>query len=379
MNGKKKFISNLLVAFLSQGTSLIMSMLMTLILPKMLGVDQYSYSQLFIFYVGYVGLLHFGVNDGLYLRLGGKNIDDINNQRLGNEFRMFLLFECLVAIGIALLGLFIVSDYNRRFIVLAVAIAIVISNMTSFLGYLFQAVNETKWYSYSVMIDRIFVIVFMIVLLVLHITAFEPFVISYVVSKGIALAYCICKGKNIVFVKASNYRLAVSDVWLDVCIGIKLTISNIVSMLILGFGRKIIDIIWGIASFGKISLSFSLTNFFLVFIQQISMVMFPALRRVTEHLQKEVYIILRAAINILAPAILILYIPMEYVLGLWLPQYKESLHYLGFLLPICIFDGKMQMLFTTYFKVFRQEKILMKINIASCIFSVITCSYIYWI
>lgn len=43
-------------------------------------------------------------------------------------------------------------------------------------------------------------------------------------------------------------------------------------------------------------------------------------------------------------------------MALWLPQYKESLIYLGLLLPICTFNGKMNLLCTTYFKVFRKRK-----------------------
>ena len=368
-----KLFSNLLVAFLSQGISLVLSVLMSFILPKMFGVNQYSYSQLFIFYIGYVGFFHFGINDGLYLRLGGQKYERLNHRSIGAEFRFFLLFEIIIAFIICGLGLVLFKDHNRQIVILLAAIYLVINNLALCLGYIFQAVNETKWFSYSVMIDRIIVIVSIVVLLMTKQTTYVPFIVLYTCSRLISLMFCIWKGRKIVFSKWLPLSKTLRELWNDASIGIKLTISNIVALLILGVGRMIVDNIWGVESFGKISLAFSLTNFFLVFIQQVSMVMFPALRQIEKHKQIDIFIFLRSGVNTLAPAILVFYIPLQFVLGLWLPEYSESLVYLAYLLPICIFDGKMQMIFTTYFKVLRQEKRLMFINIISLIFSSISC------
>ncbi|WP_249630235.1 hypothetical protein [Streptococcus uberis] len=69
----KSFKKNLLAAFSAQGVSLLISILMSLFVPKILGITEFSYWQLFIFYIGYAGFFHFGYNDGLYLKLGGKD------------------------------------------------------------------------------------------------------------------------------------------------------------------------------------------------------------------------------------------------------------------------------------------------------------------
>ena len=54
---------------------------------------------------------------------------------------------------------------------------------------------------------------------------------------------------------------------------------------------------------------------------------------------------------------------------MWIPQYEDSLNYLIFMLPICIFDGKVQLLCNTYLKVIRKERILLGINIGAVAFS----------
>ena len=69
---KKKFIGNLIYAFAAQGLSFALSVLMSIIVPKVLSLNDFGYWQLFIFYTSYVGFFHFGFNDGVYLLNGGK-------------------------------------------------------------------------------------------------------------------------------------------------------------------------------------------------------------------------------------------------------------------------------------------------------------------
>lgn len=84
MNNRIKiFIKNLLYAFVAQGLSFILSALMSIIVPKVLSVNDFGYWQLFIFYTSYVGFFHFGFNDGIYLLNGGKNYDELNYNEIG--------------------------------------------------------------------------------------------------------------------------------------------------------------------------------------------------------------------------------------------------------------------------------------------------------
>ena len=100
MNEKSQFIKNLFAAFLAQGISLLVSVFMSFIIPKILGVTQYSYWQLFIFYSGYVGFFHFGFNDGLYLRLGGKKFEELDYDNIGTQFKLFFFIQCFISLTV---------------------------------------------------------------------------------------------------------------------------------------------------------------------------------------------------------------------------------------------------------------------------------------
>ena len=151
--------------------------------------------------------------------------------------------------------------------------------------------------------------------------------------------------------------------------GISVMIANVCSMLILGVGRQIIDVRWGLLAFGKISFSLTLMNFALTFIMQIGLVLFPALRRLDSDNLQKYYKKLTLGLFYLLPIMYIGYLPMQYLLKLWLPQYTQSINYLALVLPICYFDSRMDLIGNTFFKVLNKQVLLLRINILTILIS----------
>lgn len=370
----KKFASNLTYAFLAQFLSLMLSVLMSLIVPKLLGVEQFAYWQLFIFYSGYVGFFHLGLPDGIYLRYGGTELDKMDKSLLGSQLRVMTTMHIIFSIiGITVLS-FSPMEGDRKFVWIMTAVYMVVTNAFWFLGFIYQAANQTKNYSIATIISKISFTVCVFTLMVFRPENFQIYILLYVLAQGLSLIYCIVKGKAFVFSKQISMKKTLSEMIYNAKIGINLTFSNLASSFILGVGRVMIDATQGISSFGIVSLAISLTNFFLQFISQISMVLFPMLRQFDKEKMKKVFVLVRGGISYLLCAILALYVPVKFVLSIWLPQYKLSLEYLAILLPLCVFDGKMQLLYNTYLKVLRKEKMLLLINIISLGISAGLCS-----
>ena len=87
---------------------------MSLVIPKLLGKEQYSYWQLFLFYSSYVGFLAFGFNDGLYLKHGGENYDDLNHKFIGSQIKLNIVMQTVIAVLFAFIVLFFVPDNKLR-------------------------------------------------------------------------------------------------------------------------------------------------------------------------------------------------------------------------------------------------------------------------
>lgn len=370
-NGNRNFIKNLIYAFSAQGISLLLSLLISLVVPKLLGVEEFGYWQLFLFYINYAGLTHMGLIDGVYLRLGGKKYCDLDYSLLGSQFWMLVIEQVIISIIIVFGAFFLESDSKRHFVWIMACIYMVIFNTSYYLGFIFQATNRTKQFSISIMIDKLSFIICVILLLLFREKNFEVYIILYTVAKIFALAYSISVGHDIVFAPVAKVRIIIHEAIRNIVIGINLLLANMAGMLILGVGRLIVDYNWGIEAFGKFSFAISITNFFLMFINQISMVLFPALRQINSEDLKKIYCSIRDALGVFLPSVFLLYFPIKYVLSIWLPEYKESLEYIAILLPLCTFDGKMQMLYSTYLKVLRKERVLLIVNIASLGISII--------
>ena len=78
----KKLLENFSVAIISQGVGFILSAITALIVPKVLGITEYGYWQLFIFYTSYTGFFHLGLNDGFYLLKSGQTRNSLDERDL---------------------------------------------------------------------------------------------------------------------------------------------------------------------------------------------------------------------------------------------------------------------------------------------------------
>ena len=372
INLKSKFLGNIMYAFSAQLISLFVSLLLSLIVPKFLGVTEFAYWQLFIFYSNYVNIAQLGIVDGIYLKLGGKNYEDLDYSVLKAEYKVFALFQFAVGIIIASMGFIFSVDRNKVIVFIGIALYMIIYNLSRYLGFIFQAVNNTKWYSIASMIDRITILILGTLAIVTKNIYWQLFIMIYISGVLVSLAYSWWKGKEILSVKS---KCTLSQTFKELkdngTIGISLMISNLASTLILGIGRQSIEWHWGLDMFGRVSFALSMTNFFLLFINQVSLVMFPALRKVDANHSLDIYKKVDYAFSVISPIVYIVYIPVAFLLKKWLPQYESSLTYLMIFMPVCVFDGKMQMLYNTYMKVYRKEKVLLMINIVSVILSLI--------
>ena len=152
-------------------------------------------------------------------------------------------------------------------------------------------------------------------------------------------------------------------------------LANIASMLIIGIVRYGISMGWDVATFGKVSLTLGVSNFLMVFINSVSIVFFPIVKRMDEGKRSEIYTIIRNALTFLLFAGLIGYYPVRYILSLWLPKYADSLKYMTVLFPVCVFESKVSLLINTYLKSMRKEFLMLKINAGSVIFSLLITAF----
>ena len=377
MNNKAlDFIKNFSYTLSSNLLSLVISTLVVLIIPKLIGVEEYGYWQLYIFYTSYIGFLHFGWNDGIYLRYGGMEYDSLDKKMFFSQYYMLFLTQLLIGVLISIYALLFVQGENRVFIVQMTSIALVIVNSRYMLLFLLQATNRIRIYAKITMLDRILYVGLIILLLAFGIRNFKLMIIADLLGKGVSLLVAMYACKDIVFRNISQFTFTIKEAYLNLSVGIKLMLSNIAGKFIVGFVKLGIERSWDIATFGKVSLTLSISNLVMLFINAVGVIMYPILRRTNESKLPNIYMTMRDVLMIILLGVLIIYYPLKSILSGWLPEYAESLNYMAILFPIVIYEGKMSLLINTYLKTLRKEKTLLFINVItvsmSALFTLVT-------
>lgn len=366
----KEVIKNFFYAFGAQIVSLLASLLITFLAPGLIGREQFAYWQLFLTYVTYVNITRLGVNDGLYLRLGGKRYEDLDFDLLSHERQVYILYQLVVAVLFAVGVLTFSNSPDRIFVLLACAVCIVIVNANGYLIYILQAVNRTSVYSTSVVIQNLTWFIAVGIIYFGQVLSYKVIIIMYVCGHICSSLYLMYHAKEIVKHRHVKIQSVFHDIKENIKCGIKLMIATYAGSLIVSSVRMFVDIAWGVEVFGVFSFSLTLSNVFLTFISQTSIVVFPALRRVRPDAQKQVYMKLRNGLSLILPLVMAGYLPIVLIVHRFLPQYIDSLTFLPMFLPICTFDGKMQMLCSSFFKSLRMENTLLNINVFTLVLSV---------
>lgn len=90
--------TGMLKVLIANVVNLIIGLLSSFILPKFLSINSYAEIKTFQLYVSYIGLLHFGYVDALYLLYGGQEINKIDKDSLKENLSTFQVFQVIVTI-----------------------------------------------------------------------------------------------------------------------------------------------------------------------------------------------------------------------------------------------------------------------------------------
>lgn len=363
-------IKNFFFAFGAQVISLSASLLVTFFVPALIGREQFAYWQLFLTYVTYINITRLGLVDGLYLRLGGKKYEELDFPLLSHERQVYIVYQTVVAIIFTIIILLSNISQDRKFVLLACAICIIIINANGYLIYIIQAVNRTSIYSIAVVLQNLTWFIAVGIICVGNILSYKVIILMYICGHLCASVYLMYHAKEIVIHKYVKITQVFDDIKENVSCGIKLMVATYAGSFIVSSVRMIVDASWGVEVFGVFSFSLTLSNVFLTFVTQTSIVVFPALRRIPSDAQRNAYIKLRDLLSLILPLVMMGYLPIVLIVNRFLPQYVDSLAFLPVFLPICTFDGKMQMLCNSFFKSHRKEDTLLWINIITLMFSI---------
>lgn len=356
MSKPQRFVRNVSYSVIANIVSLLAGVTVVLLVPKLLGVEEYGYFQLFMFFINYVGFFHFGWADGIILRYAGEHWEHLNRPRFAGQTFFFLLFE------ISLWGLFCFASWicceesSRLYVLLSTGLCAVLVLANTFFRFILQATNRIRAFAFLTLSERLTYLVLVLLGLVLKERSFHFYVATYIEAQTISLMLAVFFCHDIVKTHPERWQNIWRETWLCLEIGSKLMVANIASMLILGVLRFGIERVWGVITFGKVSLLLSALSFLLVFVNAVSTVLLPSLRGESNERLRMMYFPLRCCLSWFLLMSFAFVWPVQEIAKWWLPDYADALDLLPLMIPVCLYECTVNLTTGTYLKVLRMEK-----------------------
>ncbi|RHU09056.1 MULTISPECIES: oligosaccharide flippase family protein [Erysipelotrichaceae] len=256
---------SLLHIFAANIIYLLINIFNSFLLPKFLSVDTYAIIKTYTLYVGYAGFLSLGYADGMYLKYGGKDINELDLVDLSTNYKSYTLFELIVCFICLIIALML-----NDFVLICFSIGGFFINIIGYYKNLYQAVGEFKLYGKSLNYQTI-LLFFMSFILIFCFQSDNPknYIIVQVLSALIVVIYLtLILNKNIHILGVG--KVSLKEIVKNISMGFTLMLGNFSSSIFTSLDRWFIKALMTNKFFAYYSFAVSLENIVDVFITPIT-------------------------------------------------------------------------------------------------------------
>lgn len=337
---------------ISNIAKLLSGVLVGFILPKILGVEDYGYYKTFTLYATYVGLFHFGLSDGIYLKFGGENYEDLDKR----EFRFYTIVFCLIELIVSVI-LIVITVANLKneykFIFICLAVYLIFNNVTSYYQMISQITGHFKELSIRNIIQA-----FAITSIVLFLwtvqkqtsvdITYRIYTILYILTMAVLMVWYIGTYRDITFGEIT-YKWV--NIPILIKIGLPLTIANLCSSLILTLDRQFVNVLFDTATYAVYAFAYNLLSLVTTATSAISVVLYPKLRRTDINELDSIYHVLIGLVLGFIFGCLILYFPLCIFIRWFLPKYEMALPIFRVIFPGLAISSAITIVIHNYYKI----------------------------
>ena len=130
------------------------SFLINFMLPAILTVADYGHYQQYILFISFTYLFNMGFNDGIYIKYGGKDQEDLDGEEVQQEHNFLLVFQLLMFVA-----MMAVAIWQRNMIFALFSVATLLDTINNYHANFLQATGRFKVFSNGNVLKSIFNII----------------------------------------------------------------------------------------------------------------------------------------------------------------------------------------------------------------------------
>ncbi len=339
---------NILYVMIANIISLAISLVTNLMLPKYLSVHTYSQIKTYTLYLSYVGFFHFGYNDGMYLKYGGKELTGISNKEFGSNFYNYLFLELFVTAIFLIVGVF-----TRDLLIIAFSFGLLTSNIIGYFKSFYQAVGEFKAYSVALNLEK--VILLIVNLFLLFIINTDDYILyiglQVIIQITIMIYLTVLLHKKFSFI--NHIAFSFREMEDNIQTGFVLMLGNFSSGILTGLDRWFIKLLMNTASFAAYSFAVSLENMINIFVTPITFTLYNYL--CNNHQPKAVLRIKKMSL-IWGFLVISAAFPCKFVIENFIEKYKDASSIIFILFSTQIFYIVIKGIYINLYKVYGKQR-----------------------
>ena len=346
---KQNYEKGVLIVLCANLINMFISLITNFILPRYLNIENYAIIKTFQLYVSYIGLFHMGYSDGVYLKYGGKFINEIDKEKIQLSISTMVYFQSLIAFIVMIWSIF---NHNR--LVMIFSIDIIGFNLIGLFKNIYQALGEFKRYAnitQLIAIINLGINVFLI--FIKHFNNAYFFIAGYTLVDMFVFIYLVYDFDKISGLKKIQLKFSFLELITNVKDGILLLLGNLTSIILMSMDRWFTKIYMLAIDFAQYSFAVSVENLLNVAITPVSITLYNYL---CNNQEKNKIRKIQASVLVFTSIIVFAVFPIKFIVERYLNNYIDSLKVIVILFSTQFFSVLIQSIYVNLYKAQKKQK-----------------------
>lgn len=316
-------------------------------IPAMLSVEEYAIYKYFSLIASYIGILHFGFCDGIFLEYGGRCLQDVSENKLASEQKSIYFFEVIISTLIIISGVL-----KRDIVIVIVGLNVLPSILITYYAMMYQSMGEFKLY--AIIYNGLSVLTLIsnaVLIFIVRVDNGIMFASATVVVNFITALYTtIYFNKKYIQCKG---RVALSILTKYMRMGILLTIGNTAYILFSSVDKWFVKWLLDTDEFAYYSFAVQLLSVMNMFINPVGLTLYSYLsRRKEKEFEYNIKIIITTLLFFMLTGVFVI----KFVIEHFLVKYTNSISLIIILFLAQVFLLLNSTIYINMFKTYRMQK-----------------------
>lgn len=343
--------------------------------PKYLTVEQYAHIKYYDLYINYAGLMHLGFINGIYLKFGKYNYEQLPK----GEFRLYsqflLLFQILIS---GILFLFVGMLCNNKSILevlVFICINIVLINVACYFSLINQFTCRFILDSRILYIKAAVYLLLTILIVMGKADNYKCILFGITVMNFTVLSANILFNRHLIFGKPDTG--AVKNISGYFKSGFFVMFSELIALIVLAIDSLFVSNLFDEKNFAVYSFAVAVISMLYMIINTISSLIYPYLVRIPQKQYSELYRKISGIISAIVLLMLTCIVIIRWIIPLIIPEYEASMNIIYILLPTVLYKALMTLVSGNFYKALNMPKKMFFNNVFGLMVAVLLNTVLY--